>query len=78
MSGQGHAELRPPNKINKERSSLCIQEDSADLFVNLVVGHVVRIDLPDDRHALGRVRVLAARLGNVEPVAHEAGDSVGA
>ena len=43
-------------------------------FVNLLVGHGVRIDLPDDGHALGRVRLLAARLGNVEPVLHETGN----
>ena len=48
------------------------------LFVDLIVRHVVRIHLPDDSHTLCRVRVLAARLGNVEPVAHEAGDAVGA
>ena len=48
------------------------------LFVDLIVRHVVRIHLPDDCHALGCVRVLATRLGNVKPVAHEARDAVGA
>ena len=48
------------------------------LFVDLIVRHVVRIHLPDDCHALSRVRVLATRLGNVKPVTHEARDAVGA